>query len=280
MPHLTINTRICIAATCHTGKESTTRRIRRPSWPIRTISISRHLSEQAPQNEPGHSEIHIHRAHICVLVHSEHWAGKNCWPISWRKLMLLRQAQCQKEGKKNGTEKMECHKPIWLEGESRGMPGLSSLSAVPFSCCSHRWIKRGGLDRSQARPHSKAPIYPPGRNRNPRNIERAHRICNAVGMPYNRYQLYCSARHCLALRASDRTSPRLIQDLPCHRHPHGHGIAPPAIHRALHTKSGPVLRHEKLGGMKNDRGSPLANAAAYQIHSIQHSRVTPFSKSS
>jgi len=178
--------------------------------------------------------------------------------LGWKKLLAnilaeinVAAASTMPEGgekKRNGKNGMPQTDMIGggIEANARPFIAVSSSFFLLFTSMD----KTGGLDRSQARPHSKAPIYPPGRNRNPRNIERAHRICNAVGMPYNRYQLYCSARHCLALRASDRTSPRLIQDLPCHRHPHGHGIAPPAIHRALHTKSDPVLRHEKLGGEK------------------------------
>lgn len=124
MPHLTINTRISIAATrarsapeeeLHIETQTPHTHTARPQFPIRTISISRHLSGQNPPNELGRGEaqmdvappyVRTYYVVQCthVLVHSEHWAGKKCWPISWRKLMLLWQAQSQKEGN-GGTEK-------------------------------------------------------------------------------------------------------------------------------------------------------------------------------
>lgn len=112
-----------------------------------------------------------------ILVQREHWAGKNCWPISWRKLMLLWQAQCRQEGekrhRKNGMPQTDT---------TRRRRRDSPLSAVPFSAARFD-EQRGGLGRSPAR--------------NPRNIEHARSAGYAARCgtgPDNRYQLFCSAR--------------------------------------------------------------------------------------
>lgn len=191
----------------------------RPQFPIRTISISRHLSGQNPPNELGRGEaqmdvappyVRTYYVVQCthVLVHSEHWAGKKCWPISWRKLMLLWQAQSQKEGN-GGTEKNWMPQTDMIRcGNGKG------ADTRPFSVVSSSFfLLLTSTDEEGLRPQPGTPPLEsnptPNPGPNPRNIEHARRIGYATRRVRRVITINYIAQHahCLALCARRNSVP-------------------------------------------------------------------------